>query len=81
MPRFHQIRSHTKPQIDLTIAKKFNFNERWQLEVRGEFFNAFNTPLRGDPPLGNPSDANFGILPVQQLNFPRNVQIGMRLRF
>jgi hypothetical protein len=81
MPRFHQIRSHTKPQIDLTLAKKFNFTERWQLEVRGEFFNAFNTPLRGDPGLGNPSDGNFAILPVQQLNFPRNVQIGMRLRF
>lgn len=81
MPRFHQIRSHTKPQIDLTLAKKFNFNERWQLEFRGEFFNAFNTPLRGDPPLGNPSDANFAILPVQQLNFPRNIQLGLRLRF
>jgi hypothetical protein len=81
MPRFHQIRSHTKPQIDLAIAKKFNFGERWQLEFRGEGFNAFNTPLRGDPPLGNPSDGNFGILPVQQLNFPRNIQLGMRLRF
>ncbi len=81
MPRFHQIRSHTKAQVDLAIAKKISLTERLQLEFRGEAFNAFNTPLRGDPPLGNPSDANFGILPVQQLNFPRNIQIGFRLRF
>ncbi len=81
MSRFHQIRSHTATQVDLTIAKKLNLTERIQLEVRGEAFNAFNTPLRGDPPSTNPSDARFGILPVQQLNFPRNIQLGLRLRF
>lgn len=79
--RFSQIRGHTRAQVDLAVAKKFNITERWQLEFRGEAFNAFNTPLRGDPPSGNPFDANFGILPVQQLNFPRNIQLGLRLRF
>lgn len=81
MPRFHQIRSHTAPQVDLTFAKKLNLTERWQAEIRGEAFNAFNTPMRGDPASGNPTAANFGILPVQQLNFPRNIQLGVRLRF
>lgn len=79
--RFHQLRSHTAPQIDLMVSKKFNLNERWQFEIRGEAFNAFNTPLRGDPPSTNPAGADFGILPVAQLNFPRNVQLGMRVRF
>ncbi len=37
--------------------------------------------LCGDPPSTNPSDAQFGILPVQQLNFSRNIQLGLRLRF
>ena len=69
MPRFHQIRGHTAWQSDLAIAKKFAITERVRLEVRGESFNFTNTPLRGDPPAGNPSDAQFGILPVQQLNF------------
>ncbi len=79
--RFHQLRSHTAPQLDLMVSKRFSISERCQLEFRGEAFNATNTPLRGDPPSGNPSDAQFGILPVAQLNFSRNVQLGMRLRF
>ncbi|MSV32431.1 MAG: hypothetical protein EXQ57_07915 [Bryobacterales bacterium] len=79
--RFHGIRGPTAPQIDLMISKKFNLTERIQLEFRGEAFNAFNTPIRNDPPSGNPSAADFGILPVAQLNFPRNVQLGMRVRF
>jgi hypothetical protein len=79
--RFHQIRSHTAPQLDLMLSKRFNFTERYQLEFRAEAFNATNTPLRGDAPSGNPSAADFGVLPVAQLNFSRNVQLGMRLRF
>ena len=79
--RFHWLRSHTAPQIDFMVSKKFDISERYQLEFRGEAFNAFNTPLRGDPPSTNPQAADFGILPVAQLNFPRNIQLGMRLRF
>jgi hypothetical protein len=79
--RFHAIRGHTAPQFDLTLSKKVNVGERYQVEFRAEAFNAFNTPLRGDPPSGDPQSANFGILPVAQLNFPRNVQLGLRLRF
>ncbi len=79
--RFHQLRSHTAPQLDIMLSKRFRLTERYELEFRGESFNATNTPLRGDPPSGNPSDAQFGILPVQQLNFSRNVQLGVRVRF
>lgn len=79
--RFHQLRSHTAPQFDMMFSKKFNVNEKWSVEFRGEAFNAFNTPLRGDPPSTNPAGADFGILPVAQLNFPRNVQVGARIRF
>jgi hypothetical protein len=79
--RFHSIRGHTAPQLDLMLSKKMNLTERWQAEFRAEAFNATNTPLRGDPASGNPTDAQFGILPVQQLNFSRNIQLGLRLRF
>jgi len=79
--RFHQLRSHTAPQFDLMVSKKFQVNEKWSVEFRGEAFNAFNTALRGDPPSTNPAGADFGILPVAQLNFPRNVQLGARIRF
>jgi hypothetical protein len=79
--RFHQLRSHTAPQFDFMISKRFNLTEKWSVEFRGEAFNAFNTPLRGDPPSTNPAGADFGVLPVAQLNFPRNVQLGARIRF
>jgi hypothetical protein len=79
--RFHSIRSHTAPQIDLMLSKKFNVTERVQFEFRGEAFNAFNTPIRRDAPSANPSAADFGLLPVAQFNFPRNIQLGMRVRF
>jgi hypothetical protein len=79
--RFHSLRSHAAPQIDLMFSKKTNLKERYQLEFRVEAFNAFNTPIRGDAPSGNPSAADFGLLPVAQLNFPRNVQFGLRFRF
>ncbi len=79
--RFHQIRSHTAPQLDIMLSKRFPIGERYEFELRGEAFNATNTPLRGDPPSSDPSNAQFGILPVQQLNFSRNIQIGARVRF
>ncbi|MBI3210628.1 MAG: TonB-dependent receptor, partial [Candidatus Solibacter usitatus] len=79
--RFHSIRGHTAPQLDLMLSKKFNFHERYQVEFRGEAFNATNTPLRGDPVSTNPTDGQFGVLPVQQLNFSRNIQLGLRFRF
>ena len=79
--RIGNIRGPASPQIDLMLSKKFDIGERYQLEFRGEAFNAFNTPIRSDPPSGNPSAADFGILPVSQLNFPRNIQLGLRLRF
>jgi hypothetical protein len=79
--RFGNIRGPAAPQIDLMMSKKFNVRERYQLEFRVEAFNAFNTPIRSDPPSTNPAAADFGILPVSQLNFPRNIQMGARLRF
>jgi hypothetical protein len=79
--RFHQLRSQTAPQFDLMLSKKFQATERIGVEFRAEAFNALNTPLRGDAPSGNPSAGDFGILPVAQLNFPRNIQLGARIRF
>jgi Carboxypeptidase regulatory-like domain/TonB dependent receptor len=34
---------------DLSIFKQFKFTERWQLQFRAEFFNAFNHPNFGNP--------------------------------
>ncbi|HTW80305.1 MAG TPA: TonB-dependent receptor [Terracidiphilus sp.] len=36
-------------QIDMGVAKTFNFTERTQLEFRSEFYNIFNHPQLGQP--------------------------------
>lgn len=80
--RFHSIRQPTAPQFDFMISKKFQIREKLSLEFRGEAFNATNTPIRGDIlNTDNPSNANFGIVAPRQINFPRNVQLGARIRW
>ena len=75
-----RITDPTAVQVNMAIAKKMRFNERWSMELRAEAFNAFNTPIRQGPNT-DPANAAFGILPVAQFNFPRNVQLGARIRF
>jgi hypothetical protein len=78
--RHGRITDPTAVQVNMAIAKKIAINERWSAEIRGEAFNAFNTPIRQGPNT-DPNSAQFGILPVAQFNFPRNIQIGARIRF
>ena len=65
--------------IDLSLFKTFDINERFRLQVRGEFFNTFNSPMFGLPNtmFGN---RNFGRVTSQQ-NDPRQVQLALRLMF
>ena len=78
--RFGRITDPTAVQFNMAIAKKLAITERISMELRGEAFNAFNTPIRQGPNT-DPNSLQFGILPVAQFNFPRNVQIGARVRF
>jgi hypothetical protein len=78
--RFSNIRTPTAPQINLSVEKTFWLGERWLLQMRGEAYNLSNTPIFG-PPETDYHSARFGQLPVQQSNFPRYVQIAMKLIF
>jgi hypothetical protein len=78
--RFGNLRNPTRPQLNITLAKKFKFSERYEMELRGESFNVMNTPIL-DGPNTDPNNPRFGLLPIQQLNFPRQVQIGARIKF
>ncbi|MFN7931411.1 MAG: hypothetical protein U0Y68_26470 [Blastocatellia bacterium] len=64
---------------DLSTSKNFTFTERFKLQLRGEFLNAFNKPIFDNPVL-DPTSANFGKVP-SQANLPRSIQIGLRLLF
>lgn len=78
--RFSTIRNDAAPQLNLALVKKFAIAERYSLEVRGESFNITNSPIYA-PPNTSFTDPQFGKLPLQQYNFPRQVQLGLKLRF
>ena len=63
---------------DLAAIRNIKLGERFSLQFRGEFFNAFNhTNLNGIDT--NRSDASFG--QVTSTHNPRNIQLGLKLYF
>ncbi|MBI3697153.1 MAG: TonB-dependent receptor [Acidobacteria bacterium] len=65
--------------LDLSFAKQFQLTESKSLQLRAELFNATNHPNWGNPgtTLGSSS---FGIV-TSNSNLPRQVQIGLKLRY
>ena len=64
--------------LDLSLIKRFQFTERWRMELRAETFNFTNTPH-----FNNPSSAldstQFG--EVRSAFGERQVQFGLKLIF
>ncbi len=78
--RFSNIRQMDATSLNMTASKWFNVTERWRLNFRIEGFNIANTPMFGAPNTDFRS-VQFGILPIDQRNFPRIVQLSGRLQF
>lgn len=76
--RFPNIRNPSGPQLNMTLARTFRIGERYSFQLRGETFNATNTPLYNGP-VTDFRDPRFGQLPIQQRNFPRLVQIAAKI--
>ena len=70
-----------KPQLNIAADKTINFKERYTVTFRGEAFNITNTAIRPGPGSTSFTSATFGILPKAQNNFPRLVQLALRLGF
>jgi len=65
-------------KFDLAVMRNIRFKERYNLQIRAEFFNAFNTPQFADPN-GSVTSKNFGrILSARDA---RQIQMGLRLTF
>ena len=64
--------------VDFALSRIFSIREGWQLEVRGESFNALNHANLKTPNV-NLSSSNFGIITTAE--DPRILQFGMKLRF
>ena len=87
--RFSWIRNPNAPQVSLSAGKTFNLTERYKLEVRGESFNTTNTPIFKGPASDYTLPAKvvagvatgLGTVAPEQQNFPRSIQVSMKLRF
>jgi hypothetical protein len=80
-PRFSgNVNNPAKPQLNLAIEKNTSLGERYTLKFRAESFNLTNTPIRPGPSTTFPG-TTFGVLPASQQNFPRLVQLALKLDF
>ncbi|MGH9497696.1 MAG: TonB-dependent receptor domain-containing protein [Terriglobales bacterium] len=78
---FSSLRTDGIHNIDLAISKAFIPREGMRLELRGEFFNAFNTP-RFAPPDTLLGDSTFGqVSSLAMGSTPRHGQLGVRFEF
>jgi hypothetical protein len=78
---FSNLRTDGIHNIDLSIEKSFVPREGMRLEVRGEFFNVFNT-ARFAPPDTLYGDSTFGQITSTAMGAtPRHGQLGVRLEF
>jgi hypothetical protein len=77
--------------VDLSLFKQFRFTERWHLQFRAEFFNAFNHPNFGNPSADVSSPGSFGkvsntLAPILGTDSggpgdPREIQLALKLYF
>jgi Carboxypeptidase regulatory-like domain/TonB dependent receptor len=76
---------------DLSLFKDFRFSERWNLQFRAEFFNAFNHPNFASPNADISSPGSFGkvtntLAPILGTDSggpgdPREIQFALKLYF
>ena len=80
---FGNLRNLWGREYNVTLAKNTTIREGWIVQFRAEAFNLFNHPIFGGDPTLDPTSANFGKILRNngQSNFPRQIQLGLRLSF
>jgi hypothetical protein len=79
-PRFSgNIMTPTNPQLNVAITKDTIVKENYRIQFRAESFNVTNTPIPGGPQSTSFTSAVFGVIPSSQNNFPRNIQLALKL--
>jgi hypothetical protein len=63
--------------VDLSASKKFNITEHQNLELRGEFINAFNHPILNAPTTSLGSTLGL----IQTSQGARNIQLALKYNF
>jgi hypothetical protein len=65
--------------FDTALARKFNFNERVNLQFRAEYFNLLNHTNFADPAVSLANSSTFGR--ITTANDPRIAQLSLKLLF
>ena len=78
--RYAWLRQMDNITVNLAASKTFSLREGWRFQLRGEAFNLANRPIYKPAPTSI-TDARFGMLSIEQQNFPRNVQVSAKLIF
>ena len=86
MPKIHREAGRLPPAFDrdshdVALVKKTTIKEGYSVTFRAESFNLTNTPIRPGPWSTSFTSSTFGIIPNAQNNFPRLVQLAVRLDF
>ena len=66
--------------LDLSVAKKFQFTERVGMMFLAQFANVLNKLQLNNPSLSLDSPSSFGNI-TTQLNTPRQIEFGLRVHF
>jgi hypothetical protein len=77
--RLDGFRTQTRPILDASVVKQVAVRGRWRAQLRIEVFNALDFVELSLPSL-DPASASFGDSTGQE-NFPRELQIGLKLLF
>jgi hypothetical protein len=97
IPRSGAIRAPYAPQLALGIGKQFAVREGLNLQFKAEAFNLTNTPIFGGPSNANPNQpispvtgiapgqpgsfTGYGTIGSNQQNFPRQMQLSLKVVF
>jgi hypothetical protein len=65
---------------DISVLKHFRLHESHQVQLRGEFYNAFNHPTAFFAPNTDPYNSAFGTV-TGMFGLPRQIQLGIKYIF
>lgn len=77
---FDSVRTGGFNAWDVSLIKKFRFKERYQFELRGEFFNVLNHPNEFEAPITEPTSSAFGQV-TSDGALPRTIKVGLKFLF
>ena len=72
-----KVRAFANRNENISVAKSFNFTERWRMDFRWEVFNMFNRTVFGTGST-NLNSNTFGVV-TNQANDARQMQVGLKI--